>query len=345
MNKKNNFRHPLCIVSIFIVALISISCILLWGFHNQNTQQNKKQITQKNSIQEPKSSKKQSAEPKESSSSKTTSASDTDWSVAKSSGSQVAFEKYFNPVIDEYTTKKKGVALGKIKKITYHSTIIKEKREAYVYTPPGYQKNKTYPVLYLIHGIGASGEQWVSMQLNEIISNMIANKEVIPFIAVCPSVVPPVGKKTNEAISPENITAFAKFNKEFTTDLQPYIQKHFPISQKRKDTAICGLSMGGMKALDLGFRHLETFNYIGSFSAAPTLDTSLLKVENKKNTPALVMLSNGTADATVKDIPKDYHNILTRNKVEHIWFQYPDEGHNGTVWINSLINFLKRIYR
>ncbi|RHV17691.1 hypothetical protein DXB73_00050 [Clostridium sp. OM05-6BH] len=41
-----------------------------------------------------------------------------------------------------------------MKKIHYYSRVIGEKREVYVYTPPQYSKDKKYPVLYLLHGIG-----------------------------------------------------------------------------------------------------------------------------------------------------------------------------------------------
>lgn len=268
----------------------------------------------------------------------------TGWEVDKQSGTKEAFMKYFNPDLKEYTTQK-DVPMGEITTITYPSTVIGEEREAYVYTPAGYSTDKTYPVLYLIHGIGCDGSQWVSMQLNNIISNMIASGEVTPFVAVCPSVVPPADKKTNVTLSPENIKAFTDFAEEFSKDLQPYIQTNYSVSKERKDTAVCGLSMGGMEALSLGFSHLEYFNYIGSFSAAPSLDTSLLTLENSTFTPSLIMISSGDADNTVGDNPKNYHETLVQNNVDHIWFQYPKQRHSGTVWQNGLVNFLQRIYR
>ena len=264
------------------------------------------------------------------------------WNIDKQSGTKEAFKKYFKVDLNTYT-EGKDTPLGTIQKIHYDSTVIGETREAYVYTPNGYTTDKTYPVLYLIHGIGCNGSQWVSMQLYAILSNLIVKDNVAPFVAVCPSVIPPADKRTDVTLSPENIQAFTDFDAEFTTDLQPYIQSHYSVSTDRKETALCGLSMGGMEALSLGFSHLDLFDYIGSFSAAPTLDTSLLTTKGSAYIPSLVMLSSGTADNTVGDTPKKYHEVLTQNQVDHIWFQYPRGSHSTEVWQNGLINFVKRI--
>lgn len=47
-----------------------------------------------------------------------------------------------------------GVPAGKIDTVKYRSTTVGTIRKTLVYTPPGYDKKKKYPVLYLLHGIG-----------------------------------------------------------------------------------------------------------------------------------------------------------------------------------------------
>jgi enterochelin esterase-like enzyme len=49
---------------------------------------------------------------------------------------------------------REGIPKGKIDTISYPSKTVGVNRKAIVYTPPGYSKNKKYPVLYLLHGIG-----------------------------------------------------------------------------------------------------------------------------------------------------------------------------------------------
>ena len=266
------------------------------------------------------------------------------WEEAKISGSEEAFQTYFSVNMKEYTKQQEDTVLGEIESITYDSKVVGASREAYVYLPPNYSKDKTYPVLYMIHGIGCDRGQWKSMTLNQILSNMICREEVVPFVAVIPSVIPKDGLN-KVTLSEENIQAFTLFEEEFLQDLEPYIFSHYSVSQKMEDTGVCGLSMGGMEALRLGFGLKEHFNYIGSFSAAPTLDTSVLNTDGWSKQPDMVLLCSGSKDFTVDHNPKDYHLELQKNGVDHIWYLYPNGGHTDTVWKNGLVNFLKRSFQ
>ena len=58
-----------------------------------------------------------------------------------------------------------------------------------VYTPPGYSKDKKYPVLYLLHGIGGNeNREWTGQGVaNVILDNLIADKKIEPMIVVFPN--------------------------------------------------------------------------------------------------------------------------------------------------------------
>lgn len=259
------------------------------------------------------------------------------------SGSEDDFNRFFATDNKSYTKREEGVPEGQIKEFTYYSTVLGADRGAYIYTPPGYQEETKYPVVYMLHGIGCDGGQWKSIRIANVLNNMIARKEIKPIVAVFPSVIP-VNGINPETISQENIQAFTMFVYEFMYDLEPYILENYSVSADRKDTGVCGLSMGGMEALELGFSLQNRFNYIGSFSAAPTLNMSVLHYTDVNMIPELVLLCNGTADTTVGNNPLNYHNELTSNGVKHIWYQYPGGGHSSPVWINGAINFLSRSY-
>lgn len=261
-----------------------------------------------------------------------------DWDTARLSGEISDYEKYFTINRDDYYVANENQ--GELVKIEYSSKIYESPREAYVYLPYGYDETKTYPVVYVLHGIGCDGTQWTSMGATRALDNMIARGETSPVIAVFPSVVPDGGLKTG-GVTPENIVPFTNFEREFIYDLEPYMYENYSVSHDKKYTGICGLSMGGMEALCTGFTLQGYFNYIGSFSAAPTLNLDLLKINDKADTPELVMLCSGTADSTVQDNPKTYHETLSKNGVDHIWYQYPNGGHSPNVWENGFVNFMK----
>lgn len=266
-----------------------------------------------------------------------------EYEEAMTSGTEEDFNKYFAKDSNNYTKRQEGVAAGEMNEITYESSVVGASRVAYVYTPAGYNQDVKYPVVYMLHGIGCDGSQWVSMNIANVLDNMIARQEIKPVVAVFPGIIPKDGIN-KETLSQENIHAFNIFIDEFTQDLEPYILENYSVSEDRKDTGVCGLSMGGMEALELGFSLQNRFNYIGSFSAAPSLNTSVLKYTDENTIPEFVLLCNGTKDTTVGDNPLNYHNELTSNNVKHIWYQYPGQGHSTPVWINGVINFLLGSY-
>lgn len=231
---------------------------------------------------------------------------------------------------------------GTVKSITYYSEVMGADRNAQIYIPAGYDSSKTYPVMYLIHGIGCDSNQWVSMGAANVFDTMIDSGKLKPFICVFPSVIPKDGLDKN-TFSDTNINAFKSFLKEYTDDLEPYLVKNFNITTKREDTAVAGLSMGGMEALRLGFTYLDKFNYIGSFSAAPTLEVELLTTEGSAYIPEMILVCSGDADSTVGDTPYSYHRKMQRNGVKHLWYSHPGGGHSGDVWMQGLVNVLERL--
>ena len=264
---------------------------------------------------------------------------DENWRM---SGSKEAFEAHFE--IDEKEYKAKTENTGEMLDVTYHSEVVHGDRHINVYLPYGYDENKEYPVVYMIHGLGCDCSQWVSQGAANIIENCIAKGEVEPFIAVFPSVIPKDGL-TKDSFSDENINAFAMFADEWQQDLHPYILANYSVSDKREDTAVCGLSMGGMEALRLGFSKLDRFAYIGSFSAAPSLEIELLTTEGSEYAPNGCIICSGDKDNTVGDNPYNYHMALVDNNVDHIWYKHPGGNHAPIVWNTGLVNFLRICFK
>ena len=79
----------------------------------------------------------------------------------------------------------KPVPHGLVQIMTYESKATGATRQAYVYTPPGYDQNtKTrYPVLYLQHGMGEDRRAWPTQgRTNLILDNLIAEKKAVPMM-------------------------------------------------------------------------------------------------------------------------------------------------------------------
>jgi len=87
--------------------------------------------------------------------------------------------------VDFYNIKK--VPHGQVVSFWYFAESTGEHRQAYVYTPPDYNKNtsKRYPVLYLQHGMGEDRRAWANQgRTNFILDNLIAEGKAVPMIIV-----------------------------------------------------------------------------------------------------------------------------------------------------------------
>ena len=260
-------------------------------------------------------------------------------------------------VKEGFDQKKNGVAYGTIALNEYDSKTTGATRQCYIYTPPDYDECRTYPVLYLLHGIGGTHAEWLAGAPNEILSNLIACGEANSMIVVMPN----IRAMKNDAVPPDilgevNINAFDHFIYDLRNDLMPFITGRYRVSDRRSGRAIAGLSMGGREALYIGFSMPEVFGYIGAFSPAPGLipfpslrypgqlfaDQVVLPDAYREHTSMLIC--SGNQDNVVGNVPYEYHQVLERNKVRHTYYTV-DGGHDFSVWKNGLYNFAKSIFR
>lgn len=158
----------------------------------------------------------------------------------------------------------------------YRSNIVGINTEYYVYTPPNFDpaSKQKYPVLYLLHGYSDDPSAWTQMgKANVILDNLIAQGKVKPMI-----VVMPLGYGTMEVITrgwhtwndPELVHRnYSRFSDALFQEVIPLVKKQYPLSDKREDHAVAGLSMGGAESLQVGLNHVDDFAYVGGFSSAP----------------------------------------------------------------------------
>ena len=177
-------------------------------------------------------------------------------------------ERYPAPP-EGFDKKRDGIDRGKLETVEYDSTTVGVKRKARVYTPPGYSKDKQYPVLYLLHGIGGDEGEWPRGGVPDVIlDNLYADKKAVPMIVVMPN-----GRASKEVTAKSGFgqqgPAFAAFEKDLLTDLIPFVEKTYSVKADRESRAIAGLSMGGGQALNFGLANLDTFGWVGGFSSAP----------------------------------------------------------------------------
>ncbi|RYG48623.1 esterase family protein [bacterium] len=238
-----------------------------------------------------------------------------------------------------------GVAKGDIQTVEYESKSVGTKRKMLVYTPPGFSKEKRYPVLYLLHGIGGTEREWADNGApGAILDNLLAAGEIVPMIVVMPNGRARANDRAEGNVF-ESAPAFGDFDRDLLGSVIPYIDGHYPTLADRDHRALAGLSMGGGQSLDFGLLNLDTFAWVGGFSSAPNtfLPERLVPDPEKAKSLKLLWISCGDKDGLI-GISQRTHAYLKEKGVPHIW-HVDSGGHDWPVWKNDLYLFAQRIFR
>jgi enterochelin esterase-like enzyme len=246
-----------------------------------------------------------------------------------------------------FDMRRDGIEHGKLETVEYDSSTVGVKRKARVYTPPGYSKDKKYPVLYLLHGIGGDENEWPRGGAPDVIlDNLIADQKAVPMIVVMPN-----GRASKDLTPrdpiPRQSPAFAAFEKDLLTDLIPFIEANYSVRTDRESRAIAGLSMGGGQALNFGLGNLDTFAWVGGFSSAPNTKrpAELIKdPEEAAKKLKLLYVACGDRDGLLR-ISEGVHAMLDEKKVPHVWRVIPGGGHDFRVWKSDLYHYAQLIFR
>jgi enterochelin esterase-like enzyme len=240
----------------------------------------------------------------------------------------------------------KNVPHGRLEMISYESRSVGATRKMQVYTPPGYSKEKKYPVLYLLHGIGGDETEWQRFARPHILlDNLLAEGKITPMIVVMPN-----GRAQKNDRPEGNIyaaaPAFAAFEQDLLKDVIPTIESRYSVQADREHRALAGLSMGGGQSLNFGLAHLDTFAWIGGFSSAPnTKPAAELMPDPSAARPQLKLLwiACGNKDGLIR-ISQGVHAYLKEKGIPHVW-HVDGHAHDPTEWKNNLYLFSQRIFR
>lgn len=257
------------------------------------------------------------------------------------------------PDVDFYDPK--DVDHGDVRAHWYFSRFTSTWRRAMVYTPPGYDAHPEarYPVLYLQHGAGEDETGWSRQGwANFILDNLIAAGEAVPMIVVmdCGYTLPITtqpGQRPGHEMFQRIIDGFDTL---VISDLVPRVDAAYRTLADREHRAIAGLSMGGMQALTVGLRHLETFATIGAFSGIPMWPLDARAQEAFRDADAfnrqvrLLWFSVGTEEAPFVERAEMFLAELDAAGIAYDYFESPGTAHEWQTWRRSLHAFAPRLF-
>ncbi len=239
------------------------------------------------------------------------------------------------------------------------SNILKMERNYAVYLPPDYETSeRSYPVLYLLHGATDDHTGWV--QFGEVLH--IADKAIKAGTATPMIIVMPDADTGQMGYFNQGDWKYEDF---FFQEFMPYVEKTYRIKAEKRYRAVAGLSMGGGGSFMYALHHPELFSaacplsaYVGPLTVENLKER--LKRSDRKFTNAEVeaYFKEHNALELLKTVPvKDIKSIrwyidcgdddflFEGNSLVHIAmkkkeipheYRVRDGGHSWTYWRESL---------
>jgi len=147
--------------------------------------------------------------------------------------------------------------------VSLKSKILNMDRKYAVYLPPDYETSqRSYPVLYLLHGSGDDQTGWV--QFGEVLR--IADKAIGEGVST-PMVIIMPDANTGQRGYHNDIQGKWRYEDFFFSELMPHVEKTYRIKGEKRYRAIAGLSMGGYGSFLYALRRPDLFTAAAPLSA------------------------------------------------------------------------------
>lgn len=201
-----------------------------------------------------------------------------------------------------------------------------------VYLPPGYDRGRVYPVIYVTHGGGGTESSWFHLGgLNHIMDTMIARRQTEEAIVVT----------MNNSVYAWD---FDEIGQNLYECIIPFINKLFPVSAERDRHAFCGLSMGSMTTLWLYMHRNEYFRYFGAFSGG-IAGGRHFSLEDPVLRELKLMIGCGEEDIAWNPreigIPPTLEALKAKN-IPHVEYFVPG-GHDWFCWSQMYTEFVTHV--
>jgi len=250
--------------------------------------------------------------------------------------------------------------------VSMKSTILNMDRKFAIYLPPDYDASqRSYPVLYLLHGAGDDQTGWVQFgEVLHITDKAIAEGTATPMIIVMPDA------NTGKRGYFNDVNGQWRYEDFFFEELMPYIEKTYRVKNEKRYRAVGGLSMGGGGSFMYAMHHPELFSsacplsaYIGPITLndaktvmrkdnASLSDETILAYYNKHSALPLV---NNMPDSLKKSVrwyidcgDDDFlyegnslvHIAMRKKDIPHE-YRVRDGGHSWVYWRTALADVLQ----
>jgi enterochelin esterase family protein len=233
----------------------------------------------------------------------------------------------------------RDVPHGPVSQLSYKSSTTGTTRSMHIWMPAGKAAQEPLPVFYLIHGGGDNDASWTSVGCaGNILDNLYAEGKISPMIVVMPH-----GGMDTE-----------KFVDELVVDVMPRVAEQYRIKTGPKNTALAGLSMGGLETLNCFMAHPNLFGYINVMSSGWFRSTEAdrrVKTERLRkiaptlsSTAKVLRFTMGGKDDIAYENCQQMLRCFDEAGIKYEYGNTPG-GHSWHVWHYDLRDFAPRLFK
>lgn len=257
--------------------------------------------------------------------------------------------------------------------LSLNSKILNGERKFAIYLPPDYETSqRSYPVLYLLHGGGDDQTGWVQFgEVQNITDKAIREGRSTAMIIVMPDA------NTGRRGYFNDIKGDWRYEDFFFQELMPHIEKTYRTKKEKRYRAISGLSMGGGGTFMYALHRPDLFAAACPLSAAAgpisledaktsirrnNATTTDAAIETYYKQHSALALINNMADSAKKSVrwyidcgDDDFlyegnslvHIAMKKKEIPHE-FRVRDGAHNWTYWREALpdvLHFVSQSFR
>ena len=219
-----------------------------------------------------------------------------------------------------------------------------------IYLPPDYYTapDRRYPVLFMLHGIGAWYGEWAQLGLLSRADEAIRTGQIEPFIIVLP--------QGDQSYWMDHANKGPRWGTYLVQDVVGHIDSTFRTMADRDHRAVGGLSMGAHAALQLSINYPDIFGIAGAHSPSlyprerlPSFfgDDAYYKAHDPVQTYATspeiartlkIWIDLGENDPWLAPITS-FHGQLQSDGIPHEWNVYAGE-HEVQYWAVHVVDYL-----
>jgi len=227
---------------------------------------------------------------------------------------------------------------GQVIQGTYPAVAVPGEVPLAVYLPPCYaDQRRPLPVLYLLHGYPFDEGHWLALGAAQVADGLILSGLRLPFLMVMPRQPEPLFRSSDGGPG--------SYESELLDGLLPYVASTYPAATDQGSRGLAGISRGGVWALEIGFRHPETFSAVGALSPALAVNHARAPydpfqiVQGGAELPEHLLLMAGDRDwAAVQTLRLS--TLLNDQGWPHLWLQVPGE-HAAATWEAGMLPVLE----